>query len=58
MKSISLTIEAIKNHDAIVVCTDHDSVDYKTVIENSNLIIDTRNIFKNENLEGSNVVKA
>lgn len=58
MKSISLTIEAIKSHDAIVVCTDHDSVDYKTVIENSNLIIDTRNIFKNKNLEGSNVVKA
>ena len=58
MKSISLTIEAIKTHDAIVVCTDHDSVDYKTVIENSNLIIDTRNVFKNKNLEGSNVVKA
>lgn len=58
MKSISLNTETVRSHDAIIVCTDHDLVEYKTIIENSSLIIDTKNVFKNKNLEGSNVVKA
>ena len=58
MKSISLTIETIRSYNAIVVCTDHDLIDYKMVLDNSNLIIDTRNVFKNKNLGGDNVVKA
>ena len=58
MSSISVTNAILQSYEAIVVCTDHDVVDYKAVIENSNLIIDTRNVFKNKNLEGDNVVKA
>ena len=34
------------NYDACVVLTDHSNIDYNLIYDNSDLIIDTRNIFK------------
>jgi UDP-N-acetyl-D-glucosamine dehydrogenase len=32
-----------KAYDAVIICTDHDKIDYQLLVANSKLIIDTRN---------------
>ena len=46
LKSIRLTKDALKRADCVVVATDHSNVDYGQILENSKLIVDTRNVFK------------
>jgi UDP-N-acetyl-D-glucosamine dehydrogenase len=46
VESIPLTEEALKNSDCVIVVTDHRQIDYRWVAENSNLVIDTRNVMK------------
>lgn len=46
LKSIPLTKENIASSDCIVIVTDHTSLDYKLIVDNANLIIDTRNVLK------------
>jgi len=41
--SISLTKENLQKYDAVIICTDHDNIDYQLLVDNSKLIIDTRN---------------
>jgi len=43
MKSLELTKEVIEAHDAVMIVTDHDNVDYGFVAEHAPLIIDSRN---------------
>ncbi|MEO9634402.1 MAG: nucleotide sugar dehydrogenase [Parasphingorhabdus sp.] len=57
-KSINLSSDTIKNYDAVLIATDHDAVDYAMVVQNSNLIVDTRNIIAKHALSMTNVVKA
>ena len=47
LKSIDLTKSNLNNFDCIVITTDHSSVDYKFILNNSRLIFDTRNAYKN-----------
>ena len=50
LKSITkLEIDTLKTYDACVVVTDHSNIDYEIIHDNSQLIIDTRNVFKNKN---------
>ena len=49
-----LTKETLNNSDAIVIMTDHDQIDFQFVVENSNLIIDSRNVIKKDH---SHVIK-
>lgn len=58
LKSIRLTENALKAYDAVVICTDHDDINYEFVLKNSKLVLDTRNATKNINKEYDNVVKA
>ena len=44
----TLTKKTLNNSDAIVIMTDHDQIDFQFVIENSNLIIDSRNVIKKD----------
>ena len=44
----TLTKETLNNSDAIVIMTDHDQIDFQFVLENSNLIIDSRNVIKKD----------
>ena len=44
----TLTKETLNNSDAIVILTDHDQIDFQFVEENSDLIIDSRNVIKND----------
>ncbi|HQS83287.1 MAG: UDP-N-acetyl-D-glucosamine dehydrogenase [Alphaproteobacteria bacterium 16-39-46] len=43
LESIPLTQKNLAAYDAVLILTDHDSVDYKFLSEHSKLIIDTRN---------------
>jgi len=36
-------LEKLDQYDAVVIVTDHSSYDYRRIVEESNLVIDTRN---------------
>jgi UDP-N-acetyl-D-glucosamine dehydrogenase len=57
-ESVPLSAAAVAAHDAVLIATDHDAVDYELIAENARLILDTRNIFGRLGLTGNNVVKA
>ena len=50
----TLSKESLNNSDAIVIMTDHDQIDFQFVVENGNLIIDSRNVIK---MNHSHVIK-
>ena len=43
LRSIDLTEEAVKSHDAVVVVTDHTSYDWAWIVRHAQLVVDTRN---------------
>ena len=48
LKSVkNLKKEKLNNYDVCIVVTDHSNVDYELIYDNCQLIIDTRNVFKN-----------
>lgn len=47
LKSITLSKASLPKFDCVIIATDHSSVDYKFIRENSRLIFDTRNVYKN-----------
>ncbi|MEZ5341248.1 MAG: nucleotide sugar dehydrogenase [Acidimicrobiales bacterium] len=48
---VDLTIETIKNADAIVLITDHDDVDYDLILANADYIFDARHRIFGDNVE-------
>ena len=50
----TLTKETLNNSDVVIIMTDHDQIDFQFVVENSNLIIDSRNVIKKDH---SHVIK-
>jgi UDP-N-acetyl-D-glucosamine dehydrogenase len=46
MRSVALTPEALEGADAVVVVTDHTTVDYSLVAEHAPLVVDTRGIMR------------
>jgi UDP-N-acetyl-D-glucosamine dehydrogenase len=57
-RSVPLNEAAAASFDAAIICTDHDPVDYRLLVEHCPLIIDTRNACTHRGLAGGNVVKA
>ncbi len=55
LKSIPLSQRMLKSFDAVIIATDHSVYDYNWIVENSSLVIDTRNAVKKK---AKNVVKA
>jgi UDP-N-acetyl-D-glucosamine dehydrogenase len=55
MQSIKLDQNSIKNYDVLVLVTNHDAFDYELILNNANLIIDTRGVYLNQK---KNVVRA
>jgi len=47
--SSKLTEKFLKEMDAVIIVTDHSSYDYQWILENANLIIDTRNAINSPN---------
>jgi UDP-N-acetyl-D-glucosamine dehydrogenase len=50
MRTVELTAAWLGNADCVVIVTDHSSYDYQWIIDNSRLVIDTRNA--TDKLEG------
>jgi len=57
-QSVPLTREVVQAHDVVLISTDHDAVDYASLLEWSELIVDTRNVFARRGLSGAQIVKA
>jgi UDP-N-acetyl-D-glucosamine dehydrogenase len=56
MISIELTEKVLRDSDCVAIITNHSCYDYNWILEHSNLIIDTRNVYKGNIY--SKVVKA
>lgn len=57
MKSVELTEALLKSVDCVVVLTDHTAYDYEWIVQNSQLIMDTRNATKNVKPNKKKIVK-
>jgi UDP-N-acetyl-D-glucosamine dehydrogenase len=57
-RSVPLTGDAAAGFDAAIICTDHDPVDYRLLVEHCPLVIDTRNACARRGLSAAHVVKA
>jgi UDP-N-acetyl-D-glucosamine dehydrogenase len=58
LKSIPLTPETLRSADAVLILTDHDSVDYDTVAEHAALVVDTRNATRSVGRARGNIARA
>ena len=46
LKSLPLTTENLKKQDLVIITTNHTNVNYGTIVKNSRLVYDTRNVLK------------
>src|SRR3954462_14629616 len=46
LKAVDMTRGQIAQYDCVVIVTDHKSFDYKALVEESDLVVDTRNAIK------------
>jgi len=44
--SVTTTPKAVAEFDALLIATDHDAFDYKMLLENANLIVDARGVYR------------
>ena len=56
--SIAFDPPALAQYDAALISTDHDSVDYKMLVDGSRLVIDTRNACERFGVKSEKVAKA
>jgi UDP-N-acetyl-D-glucosamine dehydrogenase len=56
--SISWNRDRLRAYDAVVIATDHDTVNYRELGELASLIIDTRNACARAGCDSNNIVKA
>lgn len=56
--SVDITPENLKKYDAILISTDHSSIDYNELVKYSNLVIDTRNATKDVKQGREKIFKA
>lgn len=57
-RSVAFTEAEIGGFDAAIVCTDHDSIDYRRLVDWSRLVIDTRNACARNGIAAGHVAKA
>jgi UDP-N-acetyl-D-glucosamine dehydrogenase len=56
MHGVALTAERLAASDAVVIVTDHSTVDYQLVADHASLVIDTRNMMKKTRASKARVV--
>jgi UDP-N-acetyl-D-glucosamine dehydrogenase len=56
--SVPLTAESLKKYDCVVIATDHADYAPELILENSRIIVDTRNLMKNLPTNSDRVTKA
>jgi UDP-N-acetyl-D-mannosaminuronate dehydrogenase len=47
MSSVPLSEDFLKSQDVVLITTDHSNVDYQWIVNNSALVVDTRNATRN-----------
>ena len=52
LKGLPFSKSSFEDSDCVVVVTDHSNVDYTFIAKNSELIVDTRNVFKGYSVKG------
>ncbi|MFC4171908.1 nucleotide sugar dehydrogenase [Microvirga sp. GCM10011540] len=57
-RSVALDAPTLAAYDAVLIATDHDNVDYRLVVDNARLVVDTRNACARAGLSGGRIVKA
>jgi UDP-N-acetyl-D-glucosamine dehydrogenase len=57
-KTVTLTGRVLADYDAVLITTDHDSVDYTLVADNAKLVVDTRNAMERRGLTPLALIKA
>ncbi len=57
-RSIRPSEEALASYDVVLIATDHDAVDYRTIARVARLVVDTRNVCARAGVHGDNIVKA
>ncbi|MGD9667573.1 MAG: nucleotide sugar dehydrogenase [Hyphomicrobiaceae bacterium] len=57
-QSVDLEAQTIAGYEAVIIVTDHDAVDYGSIVRNAKLVVDTRNVCTRAGLLSDNVVKA
>ena len=55
LRSVELSAKKIASYDLVLVATDHDEFDFKTILECASLIVDTRGVYQ---ASESNVIRA
>ena len=58
MKSVPLTAAKLKSYDCILISTNHSDYDYKWIVKNAKLVVDSRNATANVKSGRSKIVKA
>jgi UDP-N-acetyl-D-glucosamine dehydrogenase len=56
MKSVPLTEKNLGKYDCVLISTDHSAYDYKAIVQQSKLVVDTRNATKG--IRSKKIVKA
>lgn len=51
LSSVPITKENLETFDAVVLATNHDQFDYMLIHDHANLIIDTRGVYRNQNIK-------
>ncbi|MFA5089715.1 MAG: nucleotide sugar dehydrogenase [Candidatus Omnitrophota bacterium] len=49
LTSVPLKSEALSGFDAVVIATDHSSLNYRLILKSASLVFDTRNVFNRTN---------
>lgn len=57
-RSVLLDDKVIESYDAVLICTDHDNIDYERLVKKSKIIVDSRNATKNVKINRDKIVKA
>jgi UDP-N-acetyl-D-glucosamine dehydrogenase len=57
-RSVALDAKTLAGYDAVLIATDHDNVDYKLVVDNSKVVVDTRNACARAGISDGKVIKA
>ncbi len=57
-ESVPLTAENLKNYDVVLIATNHSVFDYNFIVENAQLVVDTRNATEKVEFHREKIIKA
>ena len=56
-ESIKWDVGELSKYDLVIICTDHDDVNYEAIVENITLVFDTRNVLEKRGIQAKNIIK-